>query len=80
MTMLQLIRRSIKQFLAQKSITELEHIPHSPDLALNDFCLFPEIKSAFKGQRLRIMKTLKKCDDALFHNSRVPKMFPTVTA
>jgi histone-lysine N-methyltransferase SETMAR len=28
---------SIKQFMAQKSITEMEHPPYSPDLALNDF-------------------------------------------
>jgi hypothetical protein len=28
---------SVKQFLAQKSITEMEHPPYSPDLAPNDF-------------------------------------------
>jgi hypothetical protein len=28
---------SVKQFLVQKSITELEHPPYSPDLAQNDF-------------------------------------------
>jgi hypothetical protein len=33
---------SVKQFLAQKPITEM-------DLALNDFWLFPKIKSALKG-------------------------------
>jgi hypothetical protein len=27
---------SVKQFLAQKSITEMEHPPHSPDLAPNN--------------------------------------------
>jgi hypothetical protein len=32
-----------KQFLAQKSITEMEHPSYSPDLALNDFWLFPKI-------------------------------------
>jgi hypothetical protein len=31
---------SLKQFLAQKSITEMEHPPCSPDLALYDFLLF----------------------------------------
>jgi hypothetical protein len=32
---------SVKQFLAQKSITKMEHpIPLSPDLAPNDFWLF----------------------------------------
>jgi hypothetical protein len=39
---------SVKQFLAQKSITEMEHPPYSPDLAPNDFWLFPIIKSALK--------------------------------
>jgi hypothetical protein len=38
---------SVKQFLFQKSITEMEHPPYSPDLALN--WLFPKIKPALKG-------------------------------
>jgi histone-lysine N-methyltransferase SETMAR len=33
----------VKHFLAQKSITELEHPPFSPDLSPNDFWLFPKI-------------------------------------
>jgi hypothetical protein len=28
---------SVKQFRAQKSITEMEHAPYSPDLARDDF-------------------------------------------
>jgi histone-lysine N-methyltransferase SETMAR len=40
---------SVKQILAQKSITEMKHPPYFPDLAPNDFWLFPEIKSALKG-------------------------------
>jgi hypothetical protein len=43
----------IKQFLAQILITEVEHQPHSPYLALNDFTLFPEIKSALTGWRFQ---------------------------
>jgi histone-lysine N-methyltransferase SETMAR len=35
---------SVKQFLAQKSITDMEHPPYSPDLALNDFWVFPKVK------------------------------------
>jgi hypothetical protein len=42
---------SVKQFLPHRSITEMEHPPFSSDLALNDFWLFPKIKSALKGQR-----------------------------
>jgi histone-lysine N-methyltransferase SETMAR len=44
---------SVKQFLAQKSITEIEHPLYSPDLALSDFWLLPKIKPALKGQRFQ---------------------------
>jgi len=40
---------SVKQFLAQKSIIEMEHLLCSHDLALNEFWLFPKIKSVLKG-------------------------------
>jgi histone-lysine N-methyltransferase SETMAR len=35
--------QSFKQFLTQKSIAETEHPPYSPDLAPNDFWLFPKV-------------------------------------
>jgi hypothetical protein len=45
---------SVKMFMAQKSITEMEHPHYSPDLAaLNDFWLFPELKSALKGRKFQ---------------------------
>jgi hypothetical protein len=47
---------SANQFLAQKLITEMEHLPCSPDFALNNFWLFPEIKSALKGHRFQDKK------------------------
>jgi hypothetical protein len=31
---------SVKQFMAQKSITEMEHLPYSSGLSLNNFRLF----------------------------------------
>jgi hypothetical protein len=37
--------------MAQKSTTEMELLPFSPDMALNDFWLFPKIMSALKGER-----------------------------
>jgi len=40
---------SVKQFLANKNITVLEHPLYSPDLTPCDFCLFPKIKSVLKG-------------------------------
>ena len=39
---------SVKQFLANKNITVLEHPPYSPDLATCNFFLFPKIKSVLK--------------------------------
>jgi hypothetical protein len=42
-------RALVRQFLAHKSITEMEYPPCSPDLALNDFWVFLKIKSASKG-------------------------------
>jgi hypothetical protein len=46
MTILQLTRHSVKQFLAQKWITEMEHPPCFPNLALNDFLLFQKVNCA----------------------------------
>jgi histone-lysine N-methyltransferase SETMAR len=40
----------VREFLANKQITGLEHPPYSPDLALNDFFLFPKIKEILKGR------------------------------
>jgi hypothetical protein len=51
---------SITQFLAQKSNTEQNYGPYSPDLAPNDFWLFPKIKSALKDEYFRVLKTSKK--------------------
>jgi transposase len=70
---------SVKQFLAKKSITEMEHPPYSPDLVPNDFWFFPKIKSALKGRRLQNTENIKKRDDDTESCSpRLPKMFPTV--
>jgi hypothetical protein len=55
MTILQL-----QQFLAQKSITELEHTHHSLHLAPNDFWLFSNIKSALKGRIFQDTEDIKK--------------------
>jgi histone-lysine N-methyltransferase SETMAR len=40
----------VRQFLASKQTTVLEHPPYSPDLATNDFFLFPKIKEILKGR------------------------------
>jgi len=63
---------SVKQFLDQKSITEMEHPPCSPDFAPNDFWLFPKIKSALKEWRFQdtedINKKKKWWHWKIFHN------------
>jgi hypothetical protein len=41
----------VKQFLTQKSVTEMEHPPCSPDFAPDDFWLF--LQFALKGPKFR---------------------------
>jgi len=43
-TMHLLTRHCLREFLATKQITVLEHPAYSPDLASSDFFLFPKIK------------------------------------
>jgi hypothetical protein len=59
-TMFQLTRHPLKQFLAQKLITEMEQPPYTQDFTLNDFWLFPLIKSALKGQRFQDTEDIQK--------------------
>jgi histone-lysine N-methyltransferase SETMAR len=51
---------SVKQFLAEKQIAVLEHLPYSPDLAPCDFFLFPKVKSVLKGTRFASVTEVKK--------------------
>lgn len=41
----------VRQFLAQRGVTVLDHPPYSPDLAPADFFLFPRMKEVLKGAR-----------------------------
>jgi histone-lysine N-methyltransferase SETMAR len=54
---------SVKQFLANKNITVMEHPPHSPDLASCDFYLFPKIKLVLKGTHFLSVKDVKVKND-----------------
>jgi len=40
----------VREFLATKQITVLEHPAYSPDLAPSGFSLFPKIKEILKGR------------------------------
>jgi hypothetical protein len=51
---------SVKQFLAQKSINEMEYPPYSTDMTLNDFRLFPKIKSALKRRRFQDIEDIRE--------------------
>jgi hypothetical protein len=42
--------QSVREFLASKQITVLEHSPYSPDLVLNYFFLFLKIKEILHGR------------------------------
>jgi transposase len=50
----------VKQFLANKNITVLEHPPYSPDLAPCNFYLFPKIKSVLKGTHFVSIQNVKE--------------------
>jgi hypothetical protein len=50
----------VREFLATKQITVLEHPAYSPDLAPIDFFLFPKIKEILKGRHF---------DDIIRHRS-----------
>jgi hypothetical protein len=42
---------AVREFLAKKSISKVEHPPYLPVLVLCDFWLFPKLKTALKGHR-----------------------------
>jgi len=50
---------SVKQFLANKNITVLEHPPYIPDLTPCNFILFPKIKSVLKGTHFVLVENVK---------------------
>jgi len=50
----------VKQFLALRKVTVLDHPPYSPDLAPADYFLFPKVKSHFKGRLLDSISDIQK--------------------
>ena len=50
----------VRQFLAQRSVTVIDHPPYSPDLAPADFFLFPRLKIALKGTRFEDLDDIQE--------------------
>jgi len=50
----------IKQFLAQRKVTVLDHPPYSPDLAPADCFLFRKVKSHLKGRLFDSISDIQK--------------------
>ena len=50
----------IKQFLAQRKVTVLDHPPYSPDLAPADYFLFLKVKSHLKGHLFDSISDIQK--------------------
>jgi hypothetical protein len=66
----------VREFLATKLVTVLEHPAYLPDLASSDFFLFPKIKETLKGRhfddnddiRINTMTALKAMPQNQFQN------------
>jgi histone-lysine N-methyltransferase SETMAR len=50
---------SLREFLATKQITVLEHPTYSPDLAPFNFFLFPKIKEILKGRHFDVIVDIR---------------------
>ena len=51
---------SCRVFLVKHQITQVTQPPYSPDLAHCDFCLFPKLKSPFKGKRFQTVNEIQE--------------------
>src|SRR5436190_4438061 len=45
------VANAVLQYLAKKEVETVPHPPYSPDLAPNDFFLYPQAKKELKGRR-----------------------------
>jgi len=62
--------------LASHGIPVIQQPSYSPDMALRDFWLFPQLKMVLKGNRFEDNGTIKK--NATSTLNTIPKMFPAV--
>jgi hypothetical protein len=70
---------SVREFLAGKQITVLEHPLYSLNLAPNDFFLCPKIKEILKGRHFDVSDDIKNNTTAALKairkKKKVPKLF-----
>ena len=59
----------VKQFLAQRKVTVLDHPPYSPDLAPADYFLFPRVKSHLKGRLFDSISYIQKAVTSTLNTS-----------
>jgi hypothetical protein len=50
----------IREFLTNQEMTVMPQPPYSPDLAPEDFFLFPNLKSTLKGRRFQTVEEIKE--------------------
>ena len=51
---------TVKQFLARRKVTVLDHLRYSPDLAPADYFLFPKVESHLKGRLFDSISDIQK--------------------
>jgi len=69
---------AVREFLASKQITVLEHPAYSPDLAPSDFFLFPKIEEILKGRHFDDTDDISSNTTAglkAIPNKPIPKLF-----
>jgi hypothetical protein len=49
----------VRELVAKKAITKIDHPPYSPDFGSCEFSVFPKLKNALKGQRLTYIPDIK---------------------
>jgi len=65
----------VREFLATKQITVLEHLSHSPDLAPNVFFLFLRIKEILKGRHFDDIRSNTTAALKCHSTKPVPNLF-----
>ena len=57
--------RATTTFLEEKNVQLVAHPPYSPDLAPNDFFLFPKVKRQLKGKKFQTPEDARRFFDAI---------------